>query len=130
MKKYTEKADVQQERCRALLRVLDNSKYIKTSMYSRKMIVAAGGLKTMVEGIRRCREDAGVQQVGCGALCNLGDLANNNLKIAEAGFIEAIVEGMGMHVREPRQRVLVANGLCEGQPVGEGQGVREPRQCL
>ena len=54
MKMYKESAGVQEEGCRALLRVLENDNCHET-------IAAAGGIEAIIEGMGRNREAAGVQ---------------------------------------------------------------------
>jgi hypothetical protein len=51
----------------------------------------------IIEAMKKHEEDAGVQEAACRALWSMGVNADNQVKIAGAGGIEAIIRGMEQH---------------------------------
>ena len=93
--------------------------------------------KQETEGMDKHKEHAGVQEQGCGALWNLGVNAENQVKIAEAGGIEAMVEGMGRHtahagVQEAGCRALLNLGANEriAVKISEAGGVSAAQKAV
>ena len=84
----------------------------------------------IIEAMKKHEEDAGVQEAACGALGNVGVNADNQVKIAGAGGIEAIIRGMEQHrkhagVQEEACRALRIMGVNadNGVKIAEAGGI-------
>ena len=106
MERGRDEANVVREACGGLL-------YLACHNDNRKTIAKMGGIKVILDGMKRHVEDAGIQGAGSALLLNLIGPDNDNEKtITKMGGIKVILDGMRMHESDADNQRIGCNALA------------------